>query len=241
MSNFGDLGPLISGHQSYSLEGDDRIALSLLRSYVHSFGKEEIFYLDIGCNDPIAGNNSFLFYQLGFRGVCIDPLSQHKHTFRNVRPRDNFINAAVSPISRTVKLTVFDDATASSCDYATVARYTEKFKVEGEMLIEALSIDEILAAIAPNKILTIPLVSIDIEGGEYAVIESMLCYSAHKYELIVVEDKLFNLNSFDHRSAAPLYSLMLSHGYTLISKTPLNSFYLRRESSYFQWLPSAMF
>ena len=42
--------------ESYSLEGEDRIVLSLLRGLIDKF-EGDIFYVDIGCNDPIKYNN----------------------------------------------------------------------------------------------------------------------------------------------------------------------------------------
>jgi len=62
--------------KSYSLEGEDRIALSLLRDIVKSH--DSLFYVDIGCNDPDLGNNTKLFYDLGKHGLCVDPLPSFK-------------------------------------------------------------------------------------------------------------------------------------------------------------------
>ena len=41
--------------ESFSLEGEDRIVLSILRKTMNEFPKDsKYFYLDIGCNDPIS-------------------------------------------------------------------------------------------------------------------------------------------------------------------------------------------
>ena len=46
--------------KSFSLEGEDRIAVSILRKTINEFPKDSNSYLDIGCNDPISLSNTFL-------------------------------------------------------------------------------------------------------------------------------------------------------------------------------------
>jgi len=239
MNYFGDLGHLNHDHTSYSLEGEDRIALSVLRTATSQVPRNNIFYLDIGCNQPINGSNTYLFYRLGFRGICIDPLAKFEQSFASSRPRDVFVNTAVASSSQQLHFVRFTDDSASSCHQATIYRYKQKFKVAEEAVINAMTIDDILSKATFGTSLTIPMVSLDIEGGELEIIEYMLNKSIHRYELFIVEDKLFSLNTADP-SRSSIFDLLHHHGYRLIAKTPLNSFYVRRESDYFTWIPDAM-
>lgn len=239
MNYFGDLGGLSPDYVSYSLEGEDRIALSILRNALSIFPKEKLFYLDIGCNQPMAGNNTYLFYNLGFRGFCIDPLPDYSQIYSSLRPRDVFVNTAVSSSPRQQQFVRFADDAASTCHEETLMRYKQKFLVESEYTITSRTIDDIIYYETSGSPMTIPLVSLDIEGGELEVIEFMLKSSIHNYELFIVEEKFFNLTQATSKGGL-LFDLLLSNGYSLIARTPLNSFYVRKKSEYFAWIPESM-
>ena len=93
--------------ESFSQEGEDRLCLSLLRNVIGQFNGE-IFYLDIGCNDPIKYSNTYLFYKLGYRGICIDPLPKSKEKFKSIREKDLFINAAVTDKDGEKELQIYE-------------------------------------------------------------------------------------------------------------------------------------
>ena len=117
---FGGFHKISSLSHSYSLEGENRIALSLLRSIIE--GHDSFLYDDICCNDPTTGNNTNLFYDLGKRGLCIDPIPSLQSIYREKRPKDHFFLGAVGP-ERPIEFFIFEDNTASSADIKTVARY----------------------------------------------------------------------------------------------------------------------
>jgi hypothetical protein len=73
----------------FSADGEDVILTKYLS------GVKNGLYLDIGCNLPITYSNSFQFYLLGWRGICIDPLPGLKKKFKYLRSKDLFINAGV--------------------------------------------------------------------------------------------------------------------------------------------------
>jgi hypothetical protein len=54
---------------SYSQSGEDLILDFLL----YDLNIKPITYLDIGTNDPIEINNTYLFYTKGYSGVCVEP------------------------------------------------------------------------------------------------------------------------------------------------------------------------
>ena len=51
-------------------------------------GRKTGFYVDIGCHHPFRFSNSYLFYKLGWRGICVDPLPGTKALFNKWRPED---------------------------------------------------------------------------------------------------------------------------------------------------------
>jgi hypothetical protein len=74
---------------SYSYAGEDLVALELL-------GDGSGTYVDIGANHPTRANNTYLFYELGWSGVCLEPVPAAAAAPARSRPRDLFLNLAAS-------------------------------------------------------------------------------------------------------------------------------------------------
>ena len=140
---FGELGKVgLSNRNTYSLEGDDRIALSLLRDVLNK--TFPVFYVDIGSNHPIDANNTFLFYELGHRGVCIDPLPSLAPLYSKLRPNDLFIESPIGEKDEKLQMSIYDDNSASSCDQATQQRYDSKFKKLASKEVVCSPLDQVL-------------------------------------------------------------------------------------------------
>jgi len=234
-----DLDYLIEKRLSFSLEGDDRLAASILRKALKTHDKSRIFYLDIGASHPILGSNTCFFYELGFFGVCIDALPQYASSFASLRPRDIFVNALVANAdSRTYLFTEYLNDSASSAEPVTQSRYDKKFEIKKQTSIQSRSVSSILSELEAGLLGdSIPLVSIDIEGLESEVLSSLLSSEVH-VDLLVMEEKRLNL---DEISETNIYSGDLAQaGYKLVARTLLNSFYIRRTSPFFQFLPACM-
>ena len=71
---------------SYSQFAED-----LMVSNILGYEKENGYYVDVGCNHPINYSNTYLFYQRGYRGICIDPNAFYTNTWKKYRPRDSFV------------------------------------------------------------------------------------------------------------------------------------------------------
>src|SRR5439155_8551863 len=83
---------LFKVERTYSQAGEDRI----LRFLFNSLSKASISYLDIGTNHPSMGNNTYLFYSSGSRGVCVEPNPEMGRLIKRMRPRDKYLNVGIS-------------------------------------------------------------------------------------------------------------------------------------------------
>lgn len=224
-------------HESYSLEGEDRIIASLLRSLIDNFPKEsQYFYLDIGCNDSVSLSNTFLFYNLGFKGLCVDPLEESESSFKDKRCRDQFVKAAISDISGISRLRVYSDDDASSLDETTISRYDKKFVVRDTRHVRTMSLSTLLEENGGNSY-SIPFVDIDVEGMDEIIFRQVVGLEFRPH-LICIENKLANLNT--GYPSTPIDEIAVQSGYSLISKTLLNSFYINCDSDVFEWIPPSM-
>jgi len=223
--------------ESFSLEGEDRIVLSILRKTMNEFPKDsKYFYLDIGCNDPISLSNTFLFYNLGFKGLCVDPLIESESKFKKKRDRDSFVKAAVSQDNGFKTLRVYSDDSSSSLDEATISRYDDKFKIRETREVETITLKKLLEKQTANKY-NIPFIDIDVEGMDEIVFQQVLQLE-YKPLLVCIENKLANLNTA--YPSTKIDKLALESGFSLICKTLLNSFYINSESDAFDWIPRSM-
>src|ERR1043165_2166589 len=87
-----NLHALRSCRISYGQFGEDLFLTSLL-----GYEKTDGVYVDVGCFHPVDFSNTYIFYQRGWSGIAIDPNPGLSGEWQKFRPRDRFVNTAVSP------------------------------------------------------------------------------------------------------------------------------------------------
>ena len=96
--------------RSYSQEGEDIVLESLLG------GEARGFYVDIGAHHPARVSNTYRFYKRGWRGINVDAAPGSMNLFRQVRPKDINVEAAVGMGSQKLIFYVLDDDGLSTLD-----------------------------------------------------------------------------------------------------------------------------
>ena len=92
-------------HRHYTQTGEDVI----LRHLFDSVGIARPDYLDIGANDPVNGNNTYVFYRDGASGVCVEAHPDLARRIAELRPRDVCLNVAIGVGEEThVDVHIFD-------------------------------------------------------------------------------------------------------------------------------------
>ena len=160
-----------------------------------------------------------------------------------MRPRDVFRQNAVSSVRESLLFHQYTDSSASTCHSSTQQRYDDKFTLESSYTVSALPLSEILLSINhlnSTTPISVPLLNIDIEGLDFQVLQSILNDNHVIFDLILLEDKLVCIDPSSSFTPSASNNLLTQHGYKLLSKTPLNSFYVRTNSPLFSWLPSSM-
>ena len=118
---------------SYSLEGEDKIVESLLRKAKGGT------YFDIGCADPIDISNTYLFYEKGWTGLCVDGRMDLAERWAVERPRDDFRCVLVGESNEDVCYFKFPDPTLNTCDASAAARYKARFS-DNEVFVQSHSV-----------------------------------------------------------------------------------------------------
>lgn len=214
---------------TYSLEGTDLILRSLLRQV--NAGT----YFDIGANHPHFISNTFLFYQLGWRGVAVDGHSEFSNLWSEFRPEDKFLEAVVSDREKEVAFTIFPDDTMGSIDEETRGRYGLRFdKASIETrVVRATTIFDIWQK---NMGSEVHLLSIDIEGEELNALRGA---NLDVFRPGVIAAEIKNVSLYSPLSN-PLIQFLTESGYRLVAKTPLDAIFVDPKKDYLAWIPSTL-
>ncbi len=217
--------------ESFSLEGEDLIAWSLLRN------AKSITYFDIGCADPIVINNTYFFYTRGSAGLAVDARAELAAVWAKTRERDKFLPALLDSEDQNLReFWSFPDPTLNTCDRNTASRYSMRFNPDDvhckKFYTRSASAlwREYMGDTPPT------LVSIDVEGNELPIIRGLI-REDFRPALCIVEMKLFR---FNESTAHPTLQLMTELNYKLIAKTPLDGFFIDPLNPLFAWLPGEM-
>jgi FkbM family methyltransferase len=203
----------------YSHGGEDVHILTLLGN------KPNGFYIDIGSNDPIHYSNTFKMYTLGWTGILVDGNSKLIEKARKIRKKDICVHALVSNESREIDFYLSGNDLISSIDPEHAASYTNLDSRIEKVSMSTMTIDQIIDQYLPAG-QTIDLLSIDVEGHDFEVLQSI---SLAKYRpgLIVIED----LKQMKADLSNNFYVLYLkNYQYVLVSTDMQNLYFMPEEN-----------
>ena len=213
--------------KSYSVGGID-----LLLNYLYK-DKFSGVYIDVGCNHPIDGNNTFLLYQKGWSGINVDLDSHVIKMFNYFRPKDYNANIAVSNSEEKVDLFFYHERSTINTISKDVYNSRNK-KIKEVKKIQATTLDSITKN-SPYSNKKINLLSIDVEGNELNVLKG---FDLKKYypEVIVIEyldlkmKKLEFYNQDINRIInSEIYKYLKNYNYHLVNWLHSDLFFVNNE------------
>ena len=182
----------------YSQWGEDLLAAKILSG-------PDAFYVDVGCNHPTKFNNTYLFYERGWSGLCIDAVQSFGPLYAQIRPRDRFIHSAVSAADRDVTLYVGNEDALSSM--------VENKWTPDKVIVRSRPLDHILSK--NNVPSDFSLLSLDIEGLEVEALHS-LASTHYRPRVIIAEYQTIG------RINLELQPTLIALGYQILSVTRCN-------------------
>lgn len=208
----------VNANASYSQWAEDLI---VLKAFDLFFEKERGTYLDIGANDPVELNNTWLLYQNEWNGVLVEPNPELIKGIKSRRKRDNVLNVGIAENEITLDLYVFNNHTLSTFSEVEAKFYEEKGYIKTKSYpIECKTINEIIARNfdrCPN------FISIDIEGNEFETI-SKFDFGKYTPEIFCVETYSWAKDERDTR----IIDLFARNRYTVLAETPVNTLFIKR-------------
>ena len=183
------------------------------------------FYVDVGAASPSTASVTRHFYDLGWSGINIEPLSHYVADLRRERPRDVTVEAVAgaSP-GQSGFYVVEEDQDLSTFD----PRRVEEIMAEGirteRRLVEMVTLNGVLEQAQPA---TIDFLKIDAEGSEREV---LLGIDLRKWRprVLLIEATFPNSQIPSH---GEWEHLVLKSGYRFASFDGINRYYAAEEES----------
>ncbi len=212
---------------SHSQAGEDRIVDFLF----NTMGIKNITYIDIGANDPKFCNNTYLFYCRGSKGVLIEPDPAFNKVLQKARPKDKVVEAAISDKENgEADFYIFNEPSINtlSKEEAILRQQSGKYFLKETKRISLLTIEKIITKYFDG--ITPHLISLDVEGVDYPVLQS---FDFNKYPVPVwiVETCEYSETHIKPKISL-IIELMLSKGYFIYGDTYINTIFVNKDWFY---------
>lgn len=182
------------------------------------------FYVDVGANDPCVDSVTRLFYEHGWYGINIEPLSQHFIDLQRVRPRDINLQCAAGPELGSLEIWECGVRGWATADLSVVQAHESQGRTGKFSTVPMSTLAVICAQYAPPDI---HFLKVDVEGFERAVLQGM-DFNRFRPWVVVVEATRPNTTFEAHGTWE---ELLKAGGYDFVYADGLNRFYLAREQS----------
>jgi FkbM family methyltransferase len=161
-----------------------------LFAYFYFSGKKEGFYIDIGANDGKTGSNTLIFEQLGWAGICIEPLPDVFEKLQQYRRCDCF-NVAIANVSGdSLEFIRADGVETLSGLNAQMTEAHKKRIANSNGKLEKIHVKTLtfadLMSNYPNR-QYIDFMSVDVEGAELSILKA-IDFTKFHFGLITVEN-----------------------------------------------------
>lgn len=183
-------------------------------------------YVDVGANDPVVDSVTRWFYEQGWSGINIEPVTHWFEKLQVDRPRD--VNLQVAATTRPGPLTFYDipETGLATLDPAVAQTHRESGCQIIEKIVHTQTLDAILLTHLAGR--DIHFLKIDVEGAEREVLQSIDLTHQRPWVILVEATE----------SRSPVVNhhlwedLLVSRGYCFAYFDGLNRFYVADEQSH---------
>ena len=208
--------PQLHAFVSYAQNAEDVLLHRVLRD------TKQGTYVDVGANDPRGDSVTKAFYDRGWRGINIEPVTSLYQALLEQRPEDLNIQAAAGATAAEMTLYEIPGTGLSTLDASVADRHRNQgFKIN-ETGVQVRTLRSILADFSPTDI---HFLKIDVEGWEREVLQGIDLASTRPW-IILVEATEPNTEIPSYREWEPL---LLQREYVFVFFDGLNRYYLARE------------
>lgn len=200
--------------------GEDALIWDLLG------GQTEGFFIEVGAFDGYHFSVTYALEALGWTGLLIEAIPERAEQCRTRRTRSRVVHAALSKrgSTGTVTFNVADDHHGGMLSYLEGDKeHLEDLRAGSistrQVNVPLTTMNDLLA----DHTGTIDVASIDVEGGEVALLDGFDLYK-HKPRLLLLEDNTYGKNP-------ALANYMKTQPYTQIAWHEMNRVYVRADET----------
>ncbi len=183
------------------------------------------YYVDIGANDPVVDSVTRWFYEQGWSGINIEPVTHWFDKLCQDRPRDTNLQLAVSSQPGPLMLYDIPDTGLATLDPTVATTHRQSGCSVQEISVPVQTLDAVLGEHAQGR--EIHFLKIDVEGAEHDVLQSASLHSIRPW-IILVEATAPRSPVTNHHLWE---SLLTTRGYQFAYFDGLNRFYVANEHS----------
>jgi FkbM family methyltransferase len=173
------------------------------------------FYADVGCYHPLEGNNTYLLYKKGWRGVNFDINSYSINLFNFFRKRDLNIHSGIS--NKKNKMMMYYRKKINMLNTVN-SNHAKKYFRNG-FKKKIVKVNTLNYFIEKNfkTLKKIDFLNIDVEGNELNVLRA-LNFTRYKPQLLCIEihDKLDKHNKIYNYLIYKKYKVVWNKKYSYI-------------------------
>lgn len=203
---------------SYAQNAEDVVLARVFEDVQHGF------YVDVGAGHPVVDSVTKHFYDRGWRGLNIEPLSEELELLQRDRPGD--VNLGVALSNRVGDMPFFagppENRGNSTLEPALASMYRQLGQDFEERMVPVATLQSVLERHVDREI---DFLKIDVEGHEGRVLGGV-DLRVWRPRLMVVEATLPNSRVGSHEAWEPA---LVRDGYVLRLFDGLNRFYVRNE------------
>ena len=184
------------------------------------------FYVDVGAHHPVADSVSKAFYEMGWRGLHIEPVSEYADLLRQDRPDEVVLEIAVGATPGVLELNVIPDTGLSTAinQYAQQHLDTRGFQSN----CVQVSVDTLENILLPYADHDIHWLKIDVEGFEE---QALLGWNSKKNRpwIMIIESTAPNSQIQIH---SDWENILIEAKYEFVYFDGLNRYYVANEHGY---------
>lgn len=213
------------GKKSYSQSGEDLLVVYVLKYVLE---RDEISYLDIGCNHPYKINNTILLRDIFKvkKGILVEPNPELEKKLRRARKKDIILNKGIGVKNDWMKYYMMSVDTLNTFSKEEAELAVEKgYRIEKSIDIEVLDINELLHKEFMYD--GLDFLSIDIEGIDFKILQSIE-YDKIRPTVICVETVEFMGGKEEEMNS--IVSFLTSQDYMIYADTWINTIFVDRRA-----------
>jgi len=210
--------------RSYAQSGEDLI----VRFIFEALRLPKPTYLDLGAHHPRHMSNTYLFYQQGSCGVCVEPDPALYALLKRKRPHDVCLNVGVGTSGvEQADFYIMTSRSLNTFSRQDAERYQsyEGQQIERIIQVPLLPVNNLISRYcqpAPQ------FISIDVEGLDLEIVKS-LDFNRFRPLVLCVETLTYTEDRTE-RKRVEIADFVCGHGYFQYADTYINSIFVDQQA-----------